>query len=63
MAGQCIHAYCTSESLNSGRDGDQWNAAQGANCLGPFDAYLPNTEDICTQFMMAVPPAYLEFVL
>jgi len=52
-----VRVPTTAEMTNS------WTAAQGADCLGPFDANDPNTEEVCTRFVMAVPPVYAEFVM
>jgi len=52
-----VRVPITAEMANS------WTAAQGADCLGPFDANAPNTEEVRTRFMMAIPPAYAEFVM
>jgi len=52
-----VRVPTTAKMINS------WTAAQGADCLGPFDANDLNTEEVCTRFAMAVPPAYAEFVM
>lgn len=38
--------------------GDQWNAAAGADCVGPFTAADADTEEKQTRNVMVVPPAY-----
>lgn len=42
---------------------DQWNAAAGADCIGPFTAVDAGTEEIQTRNVMVVPPAYVPLVM
>jgi len=43
---------------------NQWNAALGADCVGPFDDdQAANTEEIRCRFVVPVPPAYASFVM
>lgn len=41
----------------------QWTAAAGADCVGPYAAAAPDTEEVTTRRMMAVPPAYVSNVI